>query len=239
MVFVAAALGIVPGKGRSQSLASSADTSGGAEITTTGTPDRMYIPPTSGAKLTNYVFDAYGPYPIAGAAFAAGIGQLTNSMPEWNQGAAGYGKRFGSNFGIAVVGTTTRFGLAAAFREDTLYYRCECSGVYPRLRHAVISAFTGRRGEDGHRVFSIPAVVAPYAGAEVAVYGWYPKRYGAKDAFRMGNYGVLAYIGENVALEFVYSGPHSLFSRMHLHNPRSSADQDPNDQGPNDQGPNK
>ena len=51
-----------------------------------------------------------------------------------------------------------------------------------------------------------------------AVYAWYPKRYDAEDAFRMGNYSLLAYAAQNVGLEFIYSGPHSLLSRMHLNN---------------------
>jgi hypothetical protein len=38
----------------------------------------------------------------------------------------------------------------------------------------------------------------------------------AKDAFRMGNYSPLGYLGGNLGLEFLYSGPHSLVSRMHL-----------------------
>ena len=51
-----------------------------------------------------------------------------------------------------------------------------------------------------------------------AVYAWYPGRYDGKDALRMGNYTMLGYVGGNIALEFVYSGPHSLLSRMHLNN---------------------
>ena len=138
--------------------------------------------------------------------------------PEWGQGAEGFGKRFGSNFGIAAIGTTTRYGLAEAFREDTLYYRCECRGPFPRLRHAVVSSLTGRRGQDGHRVFSLSAFAAPYASSTIAVYGWYPDRFGAKDAFRMGNYGLLSYVGSNIAMEFLYGGPHALMARMHLNN---------------------
>jgi hypothetical protein len=109
-----------------------------------------------------------------------------------------------------------------------MYYRCECRGFLPRLTHAAVSTLTGRRGEDGHRVFSIPSLVAPYAGTFAAVYGWYPNRYGARDAFRMGNYSLLGYIGGNVALEFFYSGPHSLLNRMHLNNPHGSPDAGPN-----------
>jgi hypothetical protein len=120
--------------------------------------------------------------------------------------------------GIAAASTTTRYALSEVFREDTLYYRCECTGVMPRLRHAVLSTLTARRGEDGHRVFSFPALIAPYAGTMTAVYGWYPSRYGAMNAFRMGNYSLLEYMAGNIALEFIYSGPHSLRNRMHLNN---------------------
>lgn len=210
---------ILPAFARSQSLVDAPDASSGAIATTIpAQPDLTYIRPTQKTKLRNYAFDAFGPYPLAGAAFAAGIGQAYNTPPEWKQGARGYGLRMGSAFGIATVSTTTRYGLAQAFKEDTLYYRCACKGIFPRFRHAFISTLTARRGEDGHRVFSFPALIAPYAGAMTAVYAWYPGRYNGKDALRMGDYTMLGYVGGNIALEFLYSGPHSLLSRMHLNN---------------------
>jgi len=230
LVLVTAALAATPVLARSQSLLSSGDPSTISGITpsATGNIDLTYVRPTERTKVSNYAFDAFGPYPIVGAAFAAGINQWTNSPPEWRQGAEGYGKRFGSDFGIAAIGTTTRYGLAEAFREDTMYYRCECAGPFPRLRHAVISTLSGRRGEDGHRVFSLSALVAPYAGSMIAVHLWFPDRFDAKDAFRMGNYSMLAYMGGNIALEFFYSGPHALISRMHLNNAHGSPDKGPN-----------
>jgi len=181
-------------------------------------PDLTYMRPPQATKLRNYLFDAFGPYPIAGAGIAAGINQADKTPPEWGQGAKGYSQRFGSDFAIAAVTTTTRYALSEAFHEDTLYYRCQCKGVFRRLSHAVTSTFTARRGNDGHRVFSFPDLVAPYAGTMTAVYGWYPGRYNYKDGFRMGNYSVLGYVGANIALEFLYSGPHSWISRMHLNN---------------------
>jgi hypothetical protein len=45
------------------------------------------------------------------------------------------------------------------------------------------TTFTARRDDDGHRAVSLSALVAPYVGAMAAVYGWYPGRFGAKDAF--------------------------------------------------------
>jgi hypothetical protein len=201
---------------RAQAGADSRDASK-PETDTVPPPDLTYHRPTGRIKFHNYLFDTFGPYPILGAAVAAGINQAQKTPPEWQQGAEGYGQRFGSNFAIAGVSTTTRYALAQAFGEDTLYYRCECRGMFPRLRHALISTLTARRGEDGHRVFSFPALVAPYAGTMTAVYGWYSDRYNASDAFRMGNYSLLAYAGGNVALEFLYRGPRWL-SRAHLNN---------------------
>jgi hypothetical protein len=69
---------------------------------------------------------------------------------------------------------------------------------------------TPRPGRPPRLLF--PCAVAPYAGSMTAVYAWYPGRYNAKDALRMGNYTMLGYVGGNIALEFLYSGPHSLLS---------------------------
>jgi hypothetical protein len=228
LLMVAIVLACLSATSGSQSLPAAGDSSGTQASTTSSQIDLTYVRPTQKTKIINYVFDAFGPYPIAGAAFGAGINQATNTPPEWNQGTKGYAKRFGSDYGIAMVATTTRYGLSEAFKEDALYYRCECRGVFPRMRHALVSTLTARRGEDGHRVFSIPALVGPYAGTMTAAYGWYPNRYGAKDAFRMGNYGLLAFSGENIALEFIYSGPHSLLSRMHLNNAHGAPEPGPN-----------
>jgi hypothetical protein len=179
-------------------------------------PDLAYFRPTHKTKLRNYLFDAFGPYPIVGAALVAGVDQAYNTPPEWGQGAEAFGKRFESDFGIAAVTTTTRYAMAEAFREDTLYYRCECKGAFRRLSHAVISTVSARRGEDGQRVFSFPATVAPYVGTLTAVYGWYPGHSGAADAFRLGSYSLAGFTAENVAREFLYNGPRALLSRVHF-----------------------
>ena len=223
-----AVLALLPSIAHSQLPALSGEPTIPVASTTAAHPDLAYVTPTEKTKLSNYAFDAFGPFPVFGAASVAGINQISNAPPEWGQGATAYGKRFGSDYLIALVGTTTRYGLAEAFREDTLYYRCQCIGFLPRLRHALVSTATGRRGADGHLVFSLPAVIAPYAGTMTAVYGWYPNRFGAKDAFRMGNYSLLAYAGQNVSLEFFYSGPHSLISRMHLRDTHGATDPGPN-----------
>jgi hypothetical protein len=205
----------VPAKGQSP-----ADAGSSASALTSSSSGQLnsYTRPTEATKLRNYFFDGFGPYPISVVVGAAAVSQIDDSPPEWKEGAAGYGKRFASDYGMVAVTASTRYALAEAFHEDTLYYRCECKGVLRRLGHALISTVTSRRGEDGHVVFSFPALVAPYAGSMTAVYGWYPRRYDAMDGFRMGNYSLLGYAGANISLEFLYTGPRSWISRMHLNN---------------------
>lgn len=219
---------IQPTPAKPQALSTSSDSSIDTAPTAVVSVNLRYDRPTQRTITNNYLFDAFGPYPIAGSAIAAGINQYGNSPPEWNQGVKGYSRRLGSDFGTLAVGTTTRYALSEALREDSMYYRCDCTGALPRLRHAVFSTLTARRGNDGHLVFSIPALVAPYVGTMTAVYGWYPNRFGAKDAFRMGNYAMLTYIAGNISLEFFYDGPHSLLRRMHLNNTHGSPVQGPN-----------
>jgi nitrate reductase NapE component len=218
LLLASVGIGLLPLLAVAQALLESAGSSGMVASATMARPDLTYTRPTEKRKIENYLFNAFGPYPALGAALAAGVDQAHNTLPEWKQGAAAYTERFGSIFGIAAITTTTRYALAEAFREDTLYYRCECKGLFPRLRHALISTLSARRGQDGHRVFSFPALIAPYAGSMTAVYAWYPGRYNARDALRMGNHTILGYVGGNIALEFFYSGPHSLLHRMHPNN---------------------
>ncbi|HUO35231.1 MAG TPA: hypothetical protein VMU43_09590 [Candidatus Acidoferrum sp.] len=181
-------------------------------------PGQPYEKPSNKVKFQNYLFDTFGPYPFIGSAAAAGIAQARAVPPEWGEGWDAYGVRTASYYGMTLISTTTRYGLAQVFHEDTLYYRCECKGVLPRLGHALISTVTARRGDDGHRVFSFSSLAAPYAGSMIATATWYPSRYEPMDGFRIGNYSLLYQAATNVALEFIYGGPHTLLS----HTPLSS-----------------
>ena len=75
-LLVIADLALLPVLARAQSSADSKDSSGTVASTSSGQVDLTYVRPTQRTKVSNYVFDAFGPYPIAGAAFAAGINQF-------------------------------------------------------------------------------------------------------------------------------------------------------------------
>lgn len=48
--------------------------------------------------------------------------------------------------------------------------------------------------------------------------------YDAKDALPMGNYTMLGYVGRNIALRFLYNGPHSLLHRTQLNHGHGGPD---------------
>ena len=182
--------------------------------------------PAPSKTFHDFVMSTAGPYSVALAAFTAAIHQATNNPPEWRQGAGALGKRFGSNMGISAVSSATRIGAGALLNQDTSYHRCKCQGVPRRLTHAAFSALIAHRRSDGHAVFSIPALAAPYTATMTAVYAWYPDRYGLKDALRMGNYNLLGTVGTNITFEFLPSSVTRFLARIHLSNQRISTDQD-------------
>lgn len=207
--------------GYSQSLASSAAPPVIPDHPTAQNAAPAYNRPSSSLRLHNYLSDAFGPYPAAMSLFTAALQQGTDTPPDWHQGFRGLSKRFGSDFAISSANNTTRYALAEALKEDTLYYRCTSKGPWKRLRHAALSTLIARRGEDGHSVFSTPALAAPYASTMTAVYAWYPSRYSAKDAFRMGNFSLLWAMTTNISIEFIPSKAHSVMDRFHLSSRRT------------------
>ncbi len=99
VLLIIVGLAALPMLAKAQSLADSGNFPSIAASIAPAQRDLTYTRPTQTTKLRNYFFDAFGPYPIVGAALAAGISQADNAPPEWKQGAEGYGKRFGSAFG--------------------------------------------------------------------------------------------------------------------------------------------
>ncbi|HEY6267114.1 MAG TPA: hypothetical protein VIX11_02360 [Candidatus Acidoferrum sp.] len=50
--------------------------------------DPSYKSPTEKTRLRTYFFDAFGPYPIAGAALIAAVNQGEKTPPEWGRALA-------------------------------------------------------------------------------------------------------------------------------------------------------
>ena len=173
-------------------------------------------------RFRSYLANAFGPGAFVAAGISAGVDQAHSlkvgypadgfdapgkhpahgTVPEWGEGFGGYAKRYASRYGEGLVSTTTFYGLGELLHEDATYHRCACSGILHRSSYAVTQAFLAHTAS-GRAVPSLPALVAPFAGAEVGVAGWFPARYNASDALRQS---ADLYIGlpvQNLVNEFL------------------------------------
>ena len=57
-----------------------------------------FVPMTPSERAAHYVHALFGPQAFVLTAARAGFGQLRNSPHEWDQGAEGFGRRYGSSY---------------------------------------------------------------------------------------------------------------------------------------------
>lgn len=161
-----------------------------------------YTFPDHKQQFQNLLYYTFGPPGLISTAIGAGIDQGKPAPPEWDSGALGYGERYGWRFGMNLTTKTTEFSLGALLHEDVAYHRCDCAGFFPRTAHAFVSVLSARTA-NGRTVFSLPALVSPYAGSFSAVNAWYPSRYEPADALRIGNMSFVFKAGGNLIGEFI------------------------------------
>jgi hypothetical protein len=151
--------------------------------------------------LRKYVWSTLGPAGMLEATAAGGLDQWQSTPPEWGPDKAGYARRWVSEFAESAIGGTTKYAVARLFHHDPSFTRCECSGVGPRLRHALLSPFTART-RDGRTVPSPATIAGLMAEHIVPATTWYPVS-GPRDGFRHAGSSVLAKMGVDVFREFV------------------------------------
>ena len=161
-----------------------------------------YTFPDANQQLHNYLYNTFGPPGLISTAIGAGLEQSKPSPPEWDSGVEGYAERYGSRFAMSLVSETTKYSLGALMHEDVSFHRCDCTGLIPRSAHAVASTLTAKT-RTGKTIFSLPALVSPYAGSFTVVNAWYPSRYEPADAFRIGSMSFVYKVAGNLVGEFI------------------------------------
>jgi hypothetical protein len=73
--------------------------------------------------------------------FAAGVDQLRDNPPQWDDGWAGYAERFASREGQFISANTLAMLGNAALKYEPRYDQCSCSGFWRRSRHAIVRNF--------------------------------------------------------------------------------------------------
>jgi hypothetical protein len=107
-------------------------------------------------------------------AFLAGVSQAENSEPGYGQGAAGYGKRFGS---AAADGTIENYWTSAilpsVFHQDPRFYQLGKGGFWHRTFYAM-SRIVVTRSDSGSSQFNVSEVFGSALAASISTYSYHP-----------------------------------------------------------------
>jgi hypothetical protein len=99
-------------------------------------------PLTSAEKFHLWAKAAFDPFTGAALVMQAGMSQWQNEFPEYGQGAAGYGKRFGASLADNVSsGFFSDAVYASVLKEDPRYFRVGEGPFRKRLVHALSAEF--------------------------------------------------------------------------------------------------
>ena len=112
--------------------------------------------------------DTVDPFTFVLAGFYAGIAQWQNDFPQFGQGSAAYGKRFGASYADQAVGNyLTEAILPSLLHEDPRYFRKGSGGGWQRVRYAVTRSVV-TRNDAGKNVFNYSEIVGNALGAGIS-----------------------------------------------------------------------
>jgi hypothetical protein len=107
--------------------------------------------------------------------FLAGISQAENSEPGFGQGAAGYGKRFGSAFTDGTIENfITGAVLPSVLHQDPRFFQSGSGGFWRRTGYAM-SRIVVTRADSGKQQFNYSEIVGSAVSAAISNYSYHPK----------------------------------------------------------------
>ena len=125
-------------------------------------------PLSSQQKLELFAGKSLAPSRFLSSGLGAGVGQARNSLPEYGQGGAGYGKRFGSSM---ATGASTEFFstflFASLFRRDPRYFVSMRGGPWHRIGYGV-SRLAVARTDGGGEGLNWPGILGPLFAESLA-----------------------------------------------------------------------
>jgi hypothetical protein len=129
---------------------------------------------SAGGKFRLFVKDKTDPFTIGWVAFDAGLAHANNDFPEYGQGAAGYGKRFGAGLANeAAGGFFGTFLFPSVLHQDPRYYRLGSGPFKTRLGHALIRPVLAHR-DSGGRNFNWSGLLGSLATSSLSN-AYYPE----------------------------------------------------------------
>jgi hypothetical protein len=175
------------GPGQGQTVPGSASTQG--KVTGTSN-DRLFyalpnflslenagnVPPlTARQKFAVVARSSFDPVAFPWYGFLSGISQAQDSEPGFGQGAAGYGKRFGSAFADGTIENfITGAVLPSVLHQDPRFFQSGKGGFVRRSGYAV-SRIIVTRTDSGGQQFNFSEIVGSAASAAISTYSYHPR----------------------------------------------------------------
>jgi hypothetical protein len=130
--------------------------------------------------------------------FQAAIDQARDAPSQWQGGIGGYGERFASREGQFITANSLAALGNAALKYEPRYDQCQCSGFWPRTRHAILRNFVTYDQSEQH-VRPQWALYGGAFGGGLVSDAWKPK---PRNAFAEGGRGMIGQAGWGSLLNF-------------------------------------
>jgi hypothetical protein len=98
----------------------------------------------------------------------AGLQQARDTYPDYGQGAVGYSKRYGADYGDIFIGRMLGAAVfPSLFRQDPRYFYQGTGSISSRAWHALSSAFICR-GDSGRRQFNYSHILGNFSAGAIS-----------------------------------------------------------------------
>jgi hypothetical protein len=131
--------------------------------------------------------------------FEAGFDQARGVPSQWDDGWAGYAERFASREGQFFAANTLAALGNAKLGYEVRYDRCKCSGVWPRVRHAIVRNFLTYNQTERDRRPQWALYGGAFGGGMIAT-SWKPS---PKHVWANGGFAVVGQAGYGTLLNLV------------------------------------
>jgi hypothetical protein len=143
-----------------------------AYLNMSGTKSAEFRPLTQRERNSLYGESFINPIWYVKGAISAAQNQWSDLPEPWEQGASGYGKRFGDIMGQYAIRRTVMHGFESWFHEDNRYFPSSKKGFWPRTGYALSSGLMGRH-DNGKRYPSASILIGYASGAYLSRF-WQP-----------------------------------------------------------------
>lgn len=134
------------------------------------------VPPqTAGQKFKALSKSAFDPAQFLWFGLLAGISQWRDTQPSFGQGAQGYGKRYGTQFGDGTIEDfCTRAIFPSILHQDPRYYQLGKGSFIHRTGYA-LSRFLITRSDAKTTQFNFSSVFGSGTAAAISTYTYHPR----------------------------------------------------------------